>query len=224
MLPHVIIHSTISLDGSIKNFDCNIPLHYKIAARYKADAHLVGSVTARDGILMFNENVPHEEERDFHKNPAEENNGRIICAMADSKGILKGMLHVYRRFEFCREVVVIVSETTPQEYLDYLKERNYDYIVAGKNRINFTQAINKLHDDFGVKTLISDSGGILSSLLLNLNMVNRLSIIVAPELVCREPSRLFAGIDADRDNIQLKLEDCEKLDEKHALLTYRVLS
>lgn len=224
MLPQVIIHSTMSLDGSIKGFSCDIPLHYQVAARYKADAHLVGSVTAKDGILMFNKDIPPEEERDFHKNPEEENDSRIICAMADSKGILKGMLHVYRRFEFCKEVVVIVSETTQQEYLDYLEERNYDYIVAGKNRIDFTQAINKLHDNFGVKTLISDSGGILNSLLLNLNLVNRLSIIVAPELVCREPSRLFAGIDADKDNIQLKLEDCEKLDEKHALLTYRVLS
>lgn len=224
MLPNIIIHSTMSLDGSIRNFDCDIPLHYKIAARYKADAHLVGSVTARDGVLMFSENIPPEEERDFHRNPAKENDSRIICAMADSKGILRGMLHVYRRFEFCREVVVIVSETTPREYLDYLEEREYDYIVAGNDRIDFTQALNKLHDDFGIKTLISDSGGVLNSLLLNLNLVNRLSIIVAPALVCREPSRLFAGIDADRDNIKLHLEGCEKLDEKHVLLTYRIMS
>jgi 2,5-diamino-6-(ribosylamino)-4(3H)-pyrimidinone 5'-phosphate reductase len=58
MLPKVIIFNTISIDGAIKDFDINIPLHYEVASQLGAQVMLVGSDTARTGIELFNGKNP----------------------------------------------------------------------------------------------------------------------------------------------------------------------
>jgi len=50
MMPKVIMHNEISVDGSIINFEPNMELYYRLVRDYKADIHLVGSVTAKTGI------------------------------------------------------------------------------------------------------------------------------------------------------------------------------
>ena len=49
MLPKVILHNTISLDGSLTGFEPNLEIHYQIARSYQADVHFVGSRTAKAG-------------------------------------------------------------------------------------------------------------------------------------------------------------------------------
>ena len=57
MLPEVIVHNSISIDGSLVNFPVNMPLHYQMAGRFNADMHLVGSNTAKIGIDLFLEEI-----------------------------------------------------------------------------------------------------------------------------------------------------------------------
>ena len=45
MLPYVIIHNAVSLDGKVVGFIPNIALYYEIASRFKEDAALIGSET-----------------------------------------------------------------------------------------------------------------------------------------------------------------------------------
>ena len=51
MLPKIIIHNSISIDGSLINFEVNMVLHYKIAGSFNAEMHLVGSNTAKIGMI-----------------------------------------------------------------------------------------------------------------------------------------------------------------------------
>ena len=67
MLPEVIIHNSVSLDGSLTNFEPNMGLHYQIAGNYKPDAHLIGSNTVKASLELYEEGVPQEEEKDFKK-------------------------------------------------------------------------------------------------------------------------------------------------------------
>ncbi len=45
MLPKTILHNPVSLDGSLTRFEPNMGLHYQIAGKYNADAHLICSNT-----------------------------------------------------------------------------------------------------------------------------------------------------------------------------------
>ena len=55
MLPKVIIHNSVSLDGSLTDFEPNMALHYQIAGNYKPDAHLIGSNTVKVGTELYGE-------------------------------------------------------------------------------------------------------------------------------------------------------------------------
>ena len=45
MIPRVIIHNAVSVDGRIDNFDVDMGLYYELAKTWKEDATLVGSIT-----------------------------------------------------------------------------------------------------------------------------------------------------------------------------------
>ena len=121
----VVMHNSVSLDGAILGFDLNMELHYRVTGRYKADIQLVGSNTVKMGIDMFGVEIPPEEESDFKK--PEKDTGLPYWVIPDTRGVLVGILHYLRRTEFCRDILVLVSEKTDRDYLQYLEERDCDY-------------------------------------------------------------------------------------------------
>jgi 2,5-diamino-6-(ribosylamino)-4(3H)-pyrimidinone 5'-phosphate reductase len=192
----LILHNSVSLDGSVIGFAPDMGVHYGVVGAYEPDVLLVGSLTARSAISE----VPPEIESDFSK---PEKQG-LLWAIADSGGILKGMLHVLRRSEYCGDIVVLVSERTPKSYLRYLKERRYDHVVAGKGRIDFREALRVLAERYKAKVVVSDSGGILNSVLLRSGLVDEISLLVFPLLVGTSGMPLFRTLGI-KDNLGLGL-------------------
>jgi len=47
---------------------------------------------------------------------------------------------------YLKDLIILVSETTPQEYLEYLKERHYDFITAGKDHADYRKAFEILNE------------------------------------------------------------------------------
>jgi len=158
--------NTISVDGSIKDFELDLGLHYEVAGKIRADAHLIGSDTARIGVELFTENVPPEEPADFAKPVIKAVENRPFWVLSDAKGKLKGLLHVFRKSCYCKDVIVIVANKTPKDYINYLKERNYNIIIAGDENIDFRSALDRLGTHYNVKTVMTDSGGGLTSALI----------------------------------------------------------
>ena len=115
-----IMHNSVSLDGSFINFDVDMGLHYQLASRFEADAHLIGSDTIRAGIELYGGNVPSENESDFVK--PQRGKGLPYWVIVDSKGKTKGLLHTCRRFEFCKDVIVLISRKPKRKRL--LKPRS----------------------------------------------------------------------------------------------------
>jgi len=94
MLPKVIIHNSISLDGSLTGFEADLGAHYGIARDYKPDAHLIGSNTVRVGAELYGA-IPPEESSDFKK--VKRSPTLPYWAIIDSAGSLMGKLHTCRR-------------------------------------------------------------------------------------------------------------------------------
>jgi len=217
MLPEVIVHNSISLDGSLTCFEPNMELHYRIAGDYEPNAHLIGSNTIKAGIELYGEGVPPEEEKDFKKPERDKN--LPYWVIPDTKGKLKGLLHTCRRFEFCRDVIVLVSETTTEEYLKHLRERNYTYHIAGKKHVDLEKTLEVLSSDYKVKRVLTDTGRILGNLLLERGFVSELSLLVHPVIVGKESYNIFANINK---NIGLKLHKKEFFPRGHVWLVYRL--
>lgn len=221
MKPRVIVHNSISLDGSFVGFEPDIRMHYKIAAGFKAQVHLVGSGTAKKGIELYG-GASDEEEGDFIRPKRDKSYPYFV--IPDSRGILHGILHMMRRSEYCRDVIVLVSEKTPKKYLEYLKKRDYDYHIIGKVKVDLRKALEMLNKDYHVNTVMVDSGKILVDHLLDEDLVDELSLLIHPVVVGKLSDNLFALLDK-RDNLSLirsKVIENKEFHSKYILTHYRI--
>ena len=219
MMPKIIVHNSISIDGSLTHFEPNMGLHYQIAGNYKPDIQLIGSNTIKTGIETYGNEVPPEEKNDFEKQKRDKN--LPLWVIIDTKGNLKGLLHTCRRFEFCKDVIILVSEKTPKTYLSYLKERNYDYHIVGKDHVNLKKALELLSKKYQAKTVLVDTGKILSNLLLNKGLVSEISLLIHPVIIGNNSYNMFSDISK---NLKLKLIKKEILEKEYIWLVYKVES
>jgi len=217
MMPKVIIHNSISIDGSLSSFEPNMELHYELAEKYKPDIHLIGSNTITAGIELYGGGVPLEESTDFEK--PKRNKNLPLWVLIDTKGKLEGMLHTCRRFEMCRDVIVLVSQTTPQRYLHYLDERHYDHHCVGHDSVDVRQALMLLSQEYNAKTILTDTGRILGNILLNQGLVDEISLLVHPVIVGKKSYCMFRDIER---YFEVTLMKCELLKEQYVWLVYKV--
>ena len=217
MLPRVIVHNSISLDGSLTGFEVNMGLHYKLAATYKPQAHLIGSNTLIVGFESYGNGVPSEEKVDFSK--PKKDHSLPYWVVPDTGGKLLGMLHAFRRFEFCRDVIVLVSSITPKEYLRYLHERAYDYHVVGSEHVDLQKSLMLLAKEYGVRTVLVDAGRILSNMLLKQGLVDEISLLVHPVIVGGQSYGMFSDV-AGVTNLELRKS--ERLNERYTWLVYGI--
>lgn len=217
MLSEIIVHNSISLDGSLVDFEVNMGLHYQIAGQYNADAHLIGSNTIKAGVEMYGE-LPPEEKSDFIK--PERDGALPYWVILDTKGICQGLLHACRKFEYCRDVIVLISRATPKEYIKYLTERNYNYHVMGRVQVDLPKALALLVDNYKVKTILTDTGSTLGGVLLNQGLVKEISLLVHPVIVGQKAHYIFRDV---ASHLKLKNDKSEVLDGGYLWLVYQVV-
>ena len=211
----VIVHNSISLDGSLVHLDVNLPLHYQIAGKFHADLHLVGSNTAKHGIDTFLTEIPSETEEDFTK-PTQEG---LLWAIPDTTGKLHGLLHIFRQSEYCQDIVILISETTPTDYVRYMTERAYDHYVVGEDKCNLKRALELLHDRYHVNTILTDTGCILSNLLIHQGLVSEISVLIHPVIVGKNAYHIFGTLE---EKLNLELRRQESLEKDYVWCVYQV--
>lgn len=222
MLPKIITHNAVSLDGSISGFAIDLEKYYAVAGSMHPDAMLVGSSTAKSGIEMYSDGIPDESPADFVKPRLTPEDKRPYWVIPDHNGLLQGRLHIFRRFEYCKDVIILLSEKSPESYVKYLMERNYDVIIAGHEEVDLKRSLELLASKYDCKVVMTDSGGNLNKALLEDGLVSEISLIINPMLVDQKNLKLFRNLNLSQKSIQLELIEVEKLGELVRLL-YRVI-
>lgn len=213
----IVLHNSVSLDCSFIGFHPNMDLHYRIVNHYKPNIYLAGSNTARSGIELFGKMLPDETANDTQK--PKKDKSLPFWVISDTKGSLKDLLHHYRRLDCCRDLVILASKSTPSDYLKYLDERHYDYIITGDNFINYKSALKELITKYQSSTIVVDSGSILGYILLNENLIDEISLIVSPEIIGIHSKNLFGEL---KTKINLSCSHCEKFPDGNIWITYEV--
>ena len=216
MRPKVVMHAQISLDGCVRGF-IDTGIYYTVANRFKADMVLFGSET----VYTAAEHYPPETEKAFTKPADKPDDQRLTWVVPDSRGRLRN-LHVFRDSEYCKDIIVLVSASTPPFYLEYLRERNYDFIVAGDDHVDYAKALEVLYNRYNCRIIRTDSGGVLTNALIEQGLVDEISLIVSPCLVGTGEPHLFRSLSLP-NRMPLELISCETVDEKHIFLIYKVL-
>ncbi|MGI6642781.1 MAG: dihydrofolate reductase family protein [Bacillota bacterium] len=120
-------------------------------------------------------------------------------------------------------LMVLVSRSTPVEYLAYLRREVIPYIVAGEERVDFRAAFAAMAEKLGVTCVQAQGAARLNGALLRQGLVDEANIEVLPALVggTRTPV-LFTSPDLlDTQNpFQLELVSCETMPGGRVWLRY----
>jgi 2,5-diamino-6-(ribosylamino)-4(3H)-pyrimidinone 5'-phosphate reductase len=221
MLPRVILHNAVSLDGRMDWFTPDIGLFYELTSHWKEDATLAGSNT------IFNPDEAHADEPEASHQPSKgaPQDTRPLLAVPDSRGRVRNWRWL-RSQPYWRETVALCSRSTPKEHLQYLDSIPVDYVISGDDRVDLRGALQELNRQYGVKVIRVDSGGTLNGVLLRAGLVDEVSVLIHPSLVGGStPRTLFRATDLTSPGgvIRLKLSHCEQLSGDVVWLRYDVL-
>ncbi|MGE5550026.1 MAG: RibD family protein [Bacteroidota bacterium] len=220
MLPRVILHNAVSLDGRLDHLNVDLGLYYGLAAGFGADAMLSGSET----LLTAIDEIPPDDGGE----PAPAGTGDAelpLLVVADGRGRIRTW-HYWRKQAYWRSAVVLCHRQTPGDYLDYLREKRVDYIIAGENRVDLRAALLELNNRHGVRTIRVDSGGTLNGALLRAGLIDEVSLMLHPVLVGGESPRTFfraSDLAGPEGVIALRLKHLEKLTGDLVWLRYDVV-
>ena len=218
MLPRVILHNAVSLDGRVDHFTPDVGLFYELAARWGEGATLAGSDTllaAPGGAVPDDEAAPA---------PSAADASRPLLVVPDSRGRVR-CWRALLGAGYWRGGVALCARATPAEHLDYLERSGVDVIVAGEERVDLRAALDELAARHGVTVVRVDSGGTLNGVLLRAGLVHEVSLLVHPELVGGlSPRSAFRAPDLEAGGrvVDLRLVHVERLRDDIVWLRYEV--
>lgn len=88
-------------------------------------------------------------------------------------------------------IIEVLCENTPKEMLAYYQSIGVSYIFAGKDDIDLNVALNKLYSIFGIKKLLLEGGSIINGAFKRENLIDQLSLVVAPIVADKNSKPLF---------------------------------
>lgn len=223
MKPYIICHMVASVDGRI---DCSMvdrisgDEYYSALESLDCPSSVEGKVTTEHyhslpGHYKAADNTPIGRETHYKAVAAD---GYQICP--DTNGTLLWDA------DQPKPLLIVLSENAPAEYINYLRDRNISYIVAGRERIDLNRAMEILGADFGVKRLAVVGGGKINGGFLSAGLIDELSLLLAPGIDGRtsQPA-LFDGI-ADRPGFlpaRLVLKSVETIADGVLWIKYSVV-
>jgi 2,5-diamino-6-(ribosylamino)-4(3H)-pyrimidinone 5'-phosphate reductase len=224
MLPRVILHNAVSVDGRVDWFSPDVGLYYEVASRWDVDAILSGSETMLEGFKGVDsqaEGTPSDGELGGAAPPS---HGPLL-AVTDSRGRIR-QWGLIRNQPYWRDAIALVSASTPEEYLSYLGEEGVQYILTGDEHVDLRKGLEELHSRYSVESVRVDSGGTLNGVLLRHGLVDEVSLLIEPSLVGgTSPRSIFRAPDlASPDGvIDLRLTHVEQLGDDVVWIRYDVL-
>ncbi|MEA2238299.1 MAG: hypothetical protein QOC81_3023 [Thermoanaerobaculia bacterium] len=178
--PYVICHMLPSIDGRIvtRGWDLKTATaeYERTAAAFDADAWIIGRISmepyagkARVPARKSRERIPREDfiaEHDATSYAiAIDPSGKLTWSSSDIDG---------------EHVITVITESVSDNYLAFLQAKGVSYLFGGKSRIDLAKVLRKLRAHFGIKKLLLEGGGKINGSFLAANLIDELSILVAP--------------------------------------------
>lgn len=201
--PYIICHMVMSIDGKVtsdflRKPECELPSksYYKINRDYRADAFACGRITMEESftrsyqpdLSRFADVIIQREDYIADKNArffaiAFDRHGRLGWTTSkivdDDPGY--GGAHI----------IEILCENVTDAYLAYLQSIGVSYIFVGKDKLDLSLALDKLYSLFNIKKLLLEGGSIINGAFERDNMIDELSLVLAPIVAGKDGKPLF---------------------------------
>lgn len=200
--PLVICHMVTSIDGKVtgdflfgKIGTQVSETYYELNRKLKGDAFACGRVTMESSFTngfkpdlsgFSDEDIPYEDyivQKHHYYAVSFDRYGKIGWTDSKTHDDDPG-------YDDCH-IIEVLSETTSKEVLAYYRKIGVSYIFAGKDDIDLNVALNKLYSIFGIKNLLLEGGSIINGAFERENLIDELSLVVAPIVAGENSKPLF---------------------------------
>lgn len=210
--PYIICHMVASIDGRI---DCSMvdkisgDEYYTTLEKLDCPSLLEGRVTLEHYSAEKEPFVPKEDKPAGKPSVHVAIRSDTYMVAVDTRGRLRWPSSEVDG----TPLVCIVSEQASEEYLDYLRGQEISWICVGRDAIDLPQAMEILHEQFGVERLAVLGGGHINGGFLEAGLLDEVSLLLAPGIDGRKgQTALFDGIgDMNRSPVPLRLMNAEPL-------------
>src|SRR5215469_893799 len=77
-------------------------------------------------------------------------------------------------------IILVLTETVPDDHLAELRRDGISYIFAGREKIDLARALEILAEEFGIKRLLLEGGGGINGSFLTAGLIDEISLLVMP--------------------------------------------
>ena len=231
MRPYTICHMMASLDGRI---DCDMTEQIDDTNHYYEALDQLGCPSTLEGKTTLA--MHYAQEGLFDGDAAYKPAGRQIYKAVEADGYAIGvdtngtlLWDDDTTEQFGKPLLMILSEGTSQEYLDYLKSKHISYITVGdwgidesnelvggtvqKPAIDLKAAMEILRKDFGVEHLAVVGGGHINGSMLDLGLIDEVSMMYGYGIDGRSGmAAAFDGRPKNRKPVRLTFKSVEEKD------------
>jgi 2,5-diamino-6-(ribosylamino)-4(3H)-pyrimidinone 5'-phosphate reductase len=224
MKPHIICHMLSSVDGKIDGDALDAVTgegeYEATGAKLDGDAWICGRTTmqhfAEDAPFVSASIAPAGPQPVFVARRAESYAISVdtLGKLQWSSGDLDG-----------DHLICVVSERVPADYLPMLRGKGVSYVVAGESSIDLTQAVTRLGEHFGIRTLLLEGGGHINGAFLQADLVDEVSLLLVPGIDGRHNiPAVFDGVNPARNTaVPLKLKSVEQRANDTLWIRYAVV-
>lgn len=234
--PYIFCHMMTSLDGKITGNYMRTPeanssgdVFYNIAfgknPYYKHQGWLSGRVTTDENFTFYEKPDLHDNEEivpdgDFIIQPV----AAMYYVSVDPSGKLGWKQNTLTYGDTTAHILEVLTEKASNAYKAFLRRMNISYIIAGKEELDYTLAMHKLYELFGIKILMLGGGGVLNWTFIQARMCDEVSIVLAPVADgSNETPTLFEVRDTlgNTKPVGFKLENVEVVKDNTVWLRYK---
>ncbi|MBN2393709.1 MAG: RibD family protein [Anaerolineae bacterium] len=219
MLPKIILHTEVSVDGRMDwMLDDNF-LYYRMIADWKLDGMLSGSNT------MLAAYPEPDTPKALAAPPPEKAPGLQRLLVVDSQGRLRCWRQM-QQSQWWGEVTLLCSHATPPDYVEAVTNLGVDIIIAGEEKVDLRAALEEANARYSIEVVRTDTGGILHGALLRAGLVDEVSVLLNPCLVGGvSPRSMFVAPDLEAKSglIPLRLLEVKNIGDDFVTLRYAVI-
>ncbi|MBQ8383250.1 MAG: dihydrofolate reductase family protein [Clostridia bacterium] len=205
--PRVICHMLTSIDGKVTGDFLSDPAvadaveeYYRINREFAADAYACGRITMEGSFTGgWYLDLSRYEPTNFR-----ECGLAMDCVVDDLSGFYaiafdpKGRLGWKSRLiedadpgYGGAQIIEVITEQVDPRYLTYLEELQIPYIFAGETEIDVEEALMKLNDYLGIRSILLEGGSVLDGAFQRAGVIDELSLVSVPIVADKDDKPLF---------------------------------
>lgn len=191
--PYIVCHMMSSVDGKItgpymetKSAEAVGAEYERINAAYHPQAWMCGRVTTDENFTFHR--LPYLPARSADVPEGDYvavKDAEMYYVSVDASGRI-GWTDATLRYADRppAHIIEVLSERAGAPYRAFLRELGISYIIAGREHLDCSLAVEKLKSLFGIRTLMLSGGGYINGSFLNEGLVDELSLVIAPVTDC----------------------------------------